>query len=359
MDTFHESYAGLDKALVKSYLAAWDAYWDDYGARVTDAVEAREWEIAARLVDDIDISEVVLDQEEFAQTMLLTGMLLGASQAAPKTWEYNILAQPPWLMLEYALDQLSVVLDRNGLEWIKKQGHLELERTREAVEAESPPEDLILKADGSRVMIDHRTRIKVQAAGRTFFALGPSMQLSRMTSLGSLLEAASRGITKYRVQAVLDERTSDICRALNGREFEVEQGLATMISLLAGDPDSAKELSPWPDAATTKLVPGMSSGDLALGGLGLPPYHPYCRTTVLVVSQTVDLDAGLATTGAHLLATLNAVHEMDTVYPMIDELSHPSSYDEAGHTSLLSFLLGALAGEEAEELVDDDLVFSP
>lgn len=69
---------------------------------------------------------------------------------------------------------------------------------------------------------------------------------------GQAQAAADRdaGIDKYRILATLDLRTSDICRSMDGREFDYK--------------------------------------DMQVGE-NYPPFHPYCRTTVISVLDDQDL----------------------------------------------------------------------
>ena len=121
---------------------------------------------------------------------------------------------------------------------------------------------------------------------------------------------ADAGITHYRIEAVLDERTSNICRFLHGRVFSVRD--SSRLFEEAGrlqDPEDIKNLSPWPreDAAGLYIMRGgrrihvariersgagasddvgelttyHSQADLARLGLGFPPFHGLCRSTTV------------------------------------------------------------------------------
>ena len=324
----HEAYRDLDTALVTSYVTAWNNYWDDLGSRITDAIEVRDWNTAAQLIDSIDVSVVVDNQRQYAQTLFQTAMLLGVKNITEDVAASKVYASPPVQLVTAALDQVDTILNRNATNNLKAQGHRDLQSVREEIEAEERPEELVLKQDGSRITIDEKVRVKVSVGGRSFFALGPSMQLNRMRSLGFLMESALQGRTTYRIQATIDERTSQICLNLHGREFSVETGLNQLINILSGDPDAAKSLAPWPNAQTTSLVPSLPTGELETMGLGVPPYHPYCRTILVV-------------TGGSLTA--------------VDALQGAALATVAG--GLLEFFAGAIAGEETEEFLADDLVF--
>lgn len=75
-----------------------------------------------------------------------------------------------------------------------------------------------------------------------------STYIANMAELESYKEC---GIKKYRFVATLDLRTSDICRGMDGKEFDVEN---------------------------------------AMPGVNLPPLHPWCRSTTIAVIDGVVTD---------------------------------------------------------------------
>ena len=72
-----------------------------------------------------------------------------------------------------------------------------------------------------------------------------STYIANMAELESYKEC---GIKKYRFVATLDLRTSDICRGMDGKEYDVEK---------------------------------------AMSGVNLPPLHPWCRSTTIAVIDSV------------------------------------------------------------------------
>lgn len=126
------------------------------------------------------------------------------------------------------------------------------------------------------------------------------------------------GITAFEVVAVLDEVTTDICRFMDGRIFEVAQA-ATLLKALneLEDPEDVRYANPWvrvgkdEDGAKRLWVPhadgtsttiakvetsgvgsadnkgtysgGKSDAELVKLGIPIPPYHGRCRTTIVAV----------------------------------------------------------------------------
>ncbi len=107
------------------------------------------------------------------------------------------------------------------------------------------------------------------------------------SNFGSISAMEDGQIQTYVVTAVMDERTSEICRFMNGRTFTVRDGRSHVDRLLgASDPEEVKSTAPWVSAAEAQTIAG--GGDaasqraaLASGGLAAPPYHGRCRTVLL------------------------------------------------------------------------------
>jgi hypothetical protein len=138
--------------------------------------------------------------------------------------------------------------------------------------------------------------------------------VSNGRSFAQLSAYAEAGIERYIIEAVLDERTTEICRYLDGKTFTVSTGLQTF-DRVESEPDLVKEITPWvreaidPDTGRKVLfvergaerVPvaevvrsavgtrddrgdfsrGLSERDLMDLGISFPPYHGLCRTSTV------------------------------------------------------------------------------
>ena len=133
-------------------------------------------------------------------------------------------------------------------------------------------------------------------------------------SYAQLSAYAEAGIDRYIIEAVLDERTTEICRFLDGKTFSVSRGLE-LFDRVEANPDGIEELNPWVrdtvDPATGRrsltverggerisiadivrsgvgarddrgeFSRGMGERELGDLGIGFPPYHGLCRTTTV------------------------------------------------------------------------------
>lgn len=133
----------------------------------------------------------------------------------------------------------------------------------------------------------------------------------------SLTAYSDAGVTIYKFSAVLDERTSDVCRSFDGRTFSVagtQAMLARARKASSEDPNAIKEFNPFvhkksdedgdflqanqPDGGTTQVARiersgvgavgdrgdftnTLSSSDMLGKGIGPPPLHEWCRSTMV------------------------------------------------------------------------------
>ena len=94
-------------------------------------------------------------------------------------------------------------------------------------------------------------------------------------------------IPGYRLQAVLDLKTSDICRTLNGKTFWVNDAVDVLErAYTSDDPEAVKQASPW---KPYKEIKELSRDELKALGVMVPPFHGSCRTSIVPVYGTADV----------------------------------------------------------------------
>ena len=98
------------------------------------------------------------------------------------------------------------------------------------------------------------------------------------------------GVQKLEIVAIIDRKTSDICRTMNGRRIEVRRATSYVREVMATDPDEVVKKYPWPKAVPT----GVSTENILDEiNVTLPPYHGRCRTTTVVgLPETIITQTG-------------------------------------------------------------------
>ena len=114
---------------------------------------------------------------------------------------------------------------------------------------------------------------------------------TKAREIGRIAGFEEAGITEVRVRAVMDAKTSPVCRSMNGRIIEIQHLTAQRDDILAAKTiDQLKNAAAWPtpQQGPTKSLPH---------NVGIPPYHYRCRTTLMAV---VNKGQATATSGSRL-----------------------------------------------------------
>jgi SPP1 gp7 family putative phage head morphogenesis protein len=166
--------------------------------------------------------------------------------------------------------------------------------------------------------LERAARVALVERAPFYWEVVASSFISQGRSFAQMSSYAEAGIQRYVIEAVLDERTTHICRYLHGKTFAVADGLQRFerVEQLEQPEDIKREL-PWaresldPETGNTRLYvdsgagrtplaevtrsalgtrddrgdfrPLASDGALREVGIGFPPYHGLCRTTTLAV----------------------------------------------------------------------------
>lgn len=278
-DVKHEAFVDLEHALSDRLTNVFIAAIRPLNDRIVRAVQVKDFDTAHERVDEIDASKALRGQMQYIRTVLQAATLMGAKHVHPDVTKATVFQRPDRKLLDSAVNQLVLLVERNVTQQVKNAGHRAIEKARKRLYWEQDREVRIAKADFADLA--NQVRVRVNNGGKSMFSLGASGYVSRMRSYGMLSEMPP-GDT-YQIQAVLDDRTTDICRHLHGRVFTVSEGLAKIeAGLNSDDPNVWSALTPWPK--DTSALPTNSQG-LAEMGLQTPPYHPLCRTIVINVGR--------------------------------------------------------------------------
>lgn len=100
--------------------------------------------------------------------------------------------------------------------------------------------------------------------------------VTKAREIGRVSGFEEAGITEVVVRAVMDERTSAVCRSLNGRVFPVADLVEQRDRILtANSPDALRAAAAWPQP--------IPDGVPVPANVRIPPYHYRCRTTLKAV----------------------------------------------------------------------------
>lgn len=110
---------------------------------------------------------------------------------------------------------------------------------------------------------------------------------TRARSFGAMSSFEQHGATQYEYVNPDDERTSEVCRRLNGTTFTVKGALDLRQRLIeAKTPEDWKAISPWPRPRDLEGPDGkqLDSAALQAKGIAWPPLHFHCRSSIDVVA---------------------------------------------------------------------------
>lgn len=103
--------------------------------------------------------------------------------------------------------------------------------------------------------------------------------MNRSRNFGLISGYQDVGVKQLRVLAVIDSRTSPICREMNGKIIPVARAADQRDAMMAAEsPEDIKTISPW---LAVKDIAGLSTAKIMDKGMIMPPFHFNCRSTVV------------------------------------------------------------------------------
>ena len=277
-------YQGLLAQLERAYIEAWETQAQRAVATAIDHL--REVGMEGRFTADdaqmvMTAFETALGQDAmisplYTQTLLLSEVLyrLGVEEVARATG-LQVQLQPS------DLDILDVIGSGNSF-WLG--GHWDSYTKRMLERQLSPLFDQTLTRQQVAERIEEAMPGVIDR-GEAYWRLVTDNMATRTRESGRVTGYERTGIFALRIKAVIDDRTSDICRALNGRVIMLDSVVAHrneyVEALRVRDREAAKAAWPMLDelhAADVERYPD----NLAPPGIGSPPYHFYCRTRLVL-----------------------------------------------------------------------------
>jgi hypothetical protein len=174
-------------------------------------------------------------------------------------------------------------LHASGLYWIGKRYGEALDQGKLLAEVQA----MIEAGDGRQA---GGRRLAAAFAGeisrsRSYWSGLAATVATRSRSFGALSAMEQAGASFYEFVNPLDERTSAVCRHLDGTIFPVKGGILLREKLLdLKDPEAWKAASPWPRLADVIDAGGSrrSPDELMAKGIAWPPLHFHCRSQITV-----------------------------------------------------------------------------
>lgn len=100
---------------------------------------------------------------------------------------------------------------------------------------------------------------------------------SRGYHYGAVKAGLLTGRQGYKIVAVLDKKTSKICRRMNGKEFWLADAEVQVTRAALAEGDDIKIISPW---LKLEDIEDKSADQLKEMGFIIPPFHGNCRSTI-------------------------------------------------------------------------------
>ena len=119
--------------------------------------------------------------------------------------------------------------------------------------------------------------------------------VNKSRNYGRILQYERLGIATVEIVAILDNKTSTICREMNGRRIEVKILADHVREVLETPMDELKEKFGWPTPEQIRSFEGLSTREIIdKVDCKLPPYHGRCRTTTVISKDiTVKKNGGI------------------------------------------------------------------
>lgn len=333
----------LEAQMMRRLRKTWKPMAAKLQAQVVDAINAGDFASAYDLAREVDLTDVGEKNRQYIKYMLLANANFGARLVSDTKTTF-VSTGTFDTMLDKVTDNFCRSLEHNATVQTYKaivQSIAEAEKALDSVQKAAKPRYV-------------KEFVDFTEEGDDMLQLISSLHSSRLAVWGFAAEAEVLGLTQYKLSAVLDGRTSDFCRMINGKTFEVEDARKSINEILSVEnPDDVKVLQPWPkqDKASMEELSGLTAQELTARGLHIPPFHPKCRTMLVRVGKTPRLTKPQVEEERQKIPNVTATKEMfeNLGLEMSDEtLQHWNAY--VGVSPIL--LLAKLAGYTPQEVLE-------
>lgn len=258
--------------------------------RVADALDDGDEQKALDALREFSTKKLIKDAKGRARVLAASSLVLGAVNAGadPATTAFEEDGLPP--EMESCLTVFFAIVGPVLEEYVIAAG----ERVINDILYEEKEANAVRKAADPDYVL--RLNAAVNGGSQMMASIGANLTTSRLVTYGFLYEATKQKVETYQLDAILDKRTSDICRALDKRQFRVEGAIEYVRQVLqVTDPEALKAVAPWlkGDKATVEDLKASTSNQLQEKyGVMVPPFHPRCRTVLSLVNSKVVVNDG-------------------------------------------------------------------
>jgi len=177
------------------------------------------------------------------------------------------------------------VLDEHNVWWVRNQFNRNLTDKIRKLGKKVITEGMDYKQAGT--LFEKEFAEQFQSYGTRYWRGFANHVVSRSSELGRVSGYEKAGIKRYEIRAVLDHRTTEICREMHGRVLQVKAAVDMRNQILdAKTPEDVLKVAPWMRA---DQVADVENSQLPTG-MAIPPYHFRCRTrTVALVGQSEQI----------------------------------------------------------------------
>lgn len=209
----HSAFIDLENALGQRVGNGWKRIFRPIQQELHAAIGAKDWAKANKLVDTINTDDLVAINFNFAKTIAVSSLLLGASRLVSPA-DSHVAANPPNHQIGNALTQWGFVVARNAAQNVRLSLHLMLARLEHKAHEEHQMIQTIKKFDPNH-----------DEKGRFTFSMTPgAVEKITVRSVSDLLDDTHKDTKK--IEMLLAPDKSQLARFTgNGNDIEYLRGL--------------------------------------------------------------------------------------------------------------------------------------
>lgn len=293
----HEAFIDLEKALAAKVRKGWTKEIRKMTTEVNSLVKKGAFADASGVISTFQPEAMMRDVRKYAETVARAAFFLGVSRIQdPK--DSVLMEKMPMEEIDAVLDHYETAMLTAAAQAVRNAAHKELASIEAAVSAGEL--GLSIEKEVETVQAAGMTGLGVEIASDAkyhgftfnpmaaqlvavtdpFLSAGSSLVISRSNTFGFIEEALIQGITHYRINEIMDNRTCPVCEYMHGRSFTIEHAAQQAMRIMSTqNPNDLKSIAPWPSQskAGVAALRAMNDGDIEAAGYTMPPFHPGCR----------------------------------------------------------------------------------